>query len=330
VRLGHLALLLFLGLGGLTACSEDDAPASDRFDLPTDISGLAWLGAEPGVAGDAAGQLFLAAHDAKAKDGERERTRVSILRSATDESGVQWQQLTELEFPVRGLSNDLESVARIPGRSAVLLVESGDGGDKPGATSSDAEAGIYVAEYEFVDGSVDVELVSYTPWPTTPAPLDNVEATAVALAGEQLWFLYAERANGQDTTTISWTTLDLAEDGSLTFGREWRSAPFTRPGPVDARPASSLEVGPDGAVYVASAWDPDSDDGPYESAVWLVGTWNAVSAEIELLPEPAEVARSDGFKIEAVAVAGDDGSAPVYVGVDDEDYGGIIRPLRPR
>jgi hypothetical protein len=296
--------------------------------VPTDFSGLAWLGDD--TSGDAPAHFFLAVHDAKNEDGERERTRVSVMRSAIDESGMGWQQLRDLRFPERELSNDLESVARVPDRNLVLLVESGDGGDKPGDTSSDDAAGIYVADFTLADEGVDVTLTSYTPWPETPSPLVNVEATAVAAGDDgQLWFLYAERASGQDATTISWTTLDIADDGALTFGSDWQSVPFTRPGPRDARPAASLEVGPDGNVYVSAAWDPDDDSGPYESAVWLVGTWDGAAASIEPLDEPVQVGRADGFKIESIAVAGDADDSAIFVGVDDENYGATLRSLRP-
>jgi hypothetical protein len=310
--------------------AEPDTPsATDGFDtieVPTDYSGLAWIGSD-----DAGGaQYFLAVHDAKNTPEKRDRVRVTVLRSAADGSGAARQPLRDLEFPTRGRSNDLESAARIPDRQAVLLVESGNGGDKPGADSGDADAGIYLATYDFADGSVGVELVSYTKWPATPTPLGNVEATAVAAGAGSLWFVYAERASGSATTMINWTTFDIGDDGSLTFGTKWRSVPFTRPGPVDARPASALEIGPDGSVYVASAWDPDDDGGPFESAVWNIGVWNDASADIDVFDEPVLVARSDGFKIEAVAVAGDGPDAQVFIGVDDEDYGATLRPLRPR
>jgi hypothetical protein len=296
--------------------------------VPTDFSGLAWLASDD--SGDALAHFFLAVHDAKNEEGERERTRVSVVRSAIDESGMGWQQLRDLQFPERELSNDLESVARVPDRNLVLLVESGDGGDKPGDTSSDDAAGIYVAAFTLADEGVDVTLSSYTPWPETPSPLVNVEATAVAAGDDgQLWFLYAERASGQDATTINWTTLDIADDGAVTFGSDWQSVPFTRPGPSGARPAASLEVGPDGKVYVAAAWDPDDDNGPYESAVWLVGTWDGAAAAIEPLDEPVQVCRADGVKIESIAVAGDADDSAVFVGVDDENYGATLRSLRP-
>jgi hypothetical protein len=315
------------------SCGDDGNGEADSgvvpLLVPTDFSGLAWLGDDD--SGEAPAHLFLAVHDAKNDDGERQRTRVSILRSPIDESGMGWQRLDPLEFPERGLSNDLESVARLPDRNAVLLVESGDGGDKPGDTSADDGAGIYVASFVLGDDGADVRLDSYTPWPATPSPLVNVEATAVAADEDgQLWFLYAERASGRDATTITWTTLDVADDGSLTFGTDWQSMPFTRPGPEGARPASALEVGPDGRVYVAAAWDPDDDDGPFESAVWLVGTWDGATAVIDPLDEPVEVGRADGFKIESIAVAGDDDDSAVFVGVDDENYGATLRPLRPR
>jgi hypothetical protein len=73
----------------------------------------------------------------------------------------------------------------------------------------------------------------------------------------------------------------------------------------------------------------DDDDGGadtgFESAVWMVSFWNAETVLLEALPEPQLVARADGFKIETVAVAGEGDDAPIFIGVDDENYGGDRR-----
>jgi hypothetical protein len=49
---------------------------------------------------------------------------------------------------------------------------------------------------------------------------------------------------------------------------------------------------------------------------------------VELLPDPVIVAFTDGFKIESLAIIErSDGTAILFLGTDDEDYGGVLRPL---
>ena len=92
-------------------------------------------------------------------------------------------------------------------------------------------------------------IVSVIDW---PVPAFNVESVAVAKVGDDLLFLYAERASGQPTTAIQWAplTLDPISLGAVT------AVEFTSPtvkGPDD-RPISAMEVGAEGPIYVASAY----------------------------------------------------------------------------
>lgn len=292
--------------------------------MATDVSGLAWLRTD--TVGEVQREVFLVVHDGKNKAEEAQLPRVSILKTPVDEGGVDWLAFAGLTFPTRGVSNDLESVARIPGRDLAILVESGNGGDRPGAASHDADAGLYLAAFE---GDA-LEIRAYTPWPKTPEPVHNVEASAVSLVGDQFFFLYAERASGRDTTEIHWTTLDIRETGELQFGSAWQSVPFTSPGPPGARPVTAMEVGADGAVYIASAFDPDDDNGPFESSVWLMGHWARDGAPgIAPLAAPVAVGHFNGLKVEGIAVAGDAGAGRLFIGTDDENYPAVLRPLRP-
>jgi hypothetical protein len=282
--------------------------APGRAALLPDVSGLAWLG----------GDRFLAVHDAKVPE-EAHLPRVSLLQLPTGLDGILWNPLP-IVFPVEQ-SSDLESAARIPGESGgrvrVLLAESTEEQvEKPFSRR------IFLAEIE----GERVAIVDHVLW---PVPTVNVEGIAVAEAGERLLFLFAERAHGQASSEIRWAELTL---DPLAFGTFRSAGAFASPGPTGpiARPISALEVDASGAIYAASAEDPDDDSGPFRSSVYRIG--RVVVADggpaVELDPPPTLLGTLDGLKVESLAVREAPGEPlEVWVGVDDENYGGTIRPL---
>jgi len=295
---GAVALLVLAGCGpGLVG-----APAPAPRAGPADVSGLAWV----------AGDVFLAVHDAKA-DGEAALPRVSLMTAPGPGTPAHWTPLG-VDWPAGDpVSHDLESVARVPGTDLYLLAESGDGGS--------AHRRIFVAE---LSGTA-LTLREPASW---PVPVSDVEGTAVARVGGGLYFLFAERAHGAPETRVVWAplTLDpfaLGEPREVSFSSPWPTGP-------GARPISALEVDGDGHVYAASAYDPDRDEGPFRSAVWRIGRIVPAGggAEVALSDPPVRLATLDGLKVEAVAVRPDGaGGVEVFVGTDDEAYGGALRLL---
>jgi len=153
--------------------------------------------------------------------------------------------------------NDLESIAAVPDRNEALLVESNADGDDP-------DPSIYLARW---DDDFDVEIAGSVPWPKTPERLVNVEATAVTTVDGSDYFIYAERAEGSDTTRINMTTVSIGGSGEVEFGDGWTSASFTALKPPGARPASGLDIDAKGNLYISAAYDP-GDLGPFDSAVY--------------------------------------------------------------
>ena len=310
--------LLVAGLVLLGACAHRvpvgeaqgaDDPEFRRASLLPDVSDLVWIG----------GERFLAVHDAKLPD-EAGFPRISLLDLPTGLDGIRWRpQAVEFgEFA----SSDLESAARIPdggGRALVLIAESTEEvAEKPFSNR------IFLVE---VTGDEAV-VVDQAKWPVATT---NVEGIAVARAGGVLLFLYAEHAHGQPSSEIRWAELTL---DPLGFGVFRSAGAFTSPGPTgpNARPVSALEVDARGVVYAASTEDPDDDNGPFRSAVYRIGrvVSAAESPAVELDDEPELLGRLDGLKVEGVAAReGADGTVELWVGVDDENYGGTMRPLPP-
>jgi hypothetical protein len=307
VRAGvTIAVVACVGAG--CASPEQRQPRSSQ-PLP-DLSGLAWMGDD----------LLLAVHDAKNPE-ELDRPRVSLLSPPTSLDGVLWQPL-EVAFP-GAMSSDLESAARIPNTSRLLLVESGDNG-----SGSDR---IFLGEF---DGHL-LSILGETRW-SAFTEVWNVEATAVrAVSPTELLFVWGERNQGETGTDIRWAPLAL-EPFSIAAeaGRAWFELPASAFDASGAalydRPLVALEIDSRGTVYAAATQDPegsspDPDNGPFRSVVYHIGEMRADG--ISLAREPLIVAILDGLKVESLAID-ESGDVPaLYIGTDDENYGGILRVL---
>lgn len=272
----------------------------------SDVNGLTWLG----------GDLFLAAHDAKNPD-ENSLPRASLLKLPADLEGVLYRPM-RINWP--GLkSSDLESAARIPGTNDVLLVESGDNGDP-------VFHRIFRASVE----DANLRIRATADWPLS---VDNAESSAVAKVGDHYVFLFAERGENQPSTDVRWARFNPQ---TLQFG-EFHSVTFDNPDPLHVnRPIVAMDVDSHGRIVVASAFDaeaaglPNPDNGPFSSSVWTIGRIDASSGDrpqVTLLDQPRHVATLNGLKVESVAVREDADGRQLFVGVDDENYGGTIRRL---
>lgn len=271
--------------------------------VPTDASGMAWIEDD----------RFLVVHDSK-RPKELDRPRVSIVRLPRDKAGLDWRPL-DVEWPQpEGPSHDLESIARVPGTDTYLLAESGDDGA--------SFRRIFVAEFE--DGELRIKAV--VPW---PVPVHNVEGIAVARAGSHYLFIFAERAHGQGQTQIAWASFTLEP---LAFGTfEKAVMPAAGPAGPASRTVAALAVDAAGQIYAASTFDPDTDGGPFSSAVWRIGTVETAGdgrPRVLLAHPPEPVATLDGLKVESLAIRESErGATELFIGTDDEDYGAVIRPL---
>ena len=308
----HFALLIAT-IGVLVGClslSGANAQAKRMANTLPDLSGLAWVD----------GDSFLAVHDSKNPD-ENERPRVSMLWLPNSPDGLTWKSL-ELDWPQPlGLSSDLESAARIPGSQSFLLVESGERREQ-----GQQFRRIFLAECR----DHELQIVSFTEMPTS---VENIEGTAVAKIVERLIFIFAERAEGQLNTNISWTDLQLQPLKLGAFEQiTFRPVDFTGP---NIRPVSAIETDNLGRLYVASAFDPGDDNGPFRSVIWRAGQVKLDKnnkVRIVLDAKPYRLATLDGLKVESLAIREPaDGKIELFAGTDDENYGGTLRliPLQP-
>jgi hypothetical protein len=79
-------------------------------------------------------------------------------------------------------------------------------------------------------------------------------------------------------------------------------------------------------LWVASAFDPNDDSGPFQSCIWRIGQVEAIgNGRVALYPRPQLIGRVDGLKIEGLALREQQGRLELFAGADDENYGGALR-----
>lgn len=288
-------LVLALILPWLAACAGRPAPqapaaaAPEARPLPP-LSGLACL----------PGGSFLAVVDTKS-NAPAEASRV--IRIHLSENQPSWEPVS-VDWPAPdGTSNDLEAVAAVPGTDSFLVVESSFREGRYG---------------RIVQISADGEVLKSG---HLPADVENIEGVSVVGTGGGLTLLFGERGNG----TIRWADLDLSgpeirldEKGSVRFQ-------VADPQGNGHRELTTLALDAAGHLYTASTVDP-GDRGPFQSVVWEIG--QVGDGEVTLLPMPRRIADVPDSKVEALVVCpGADGGEQLFLGTDDEDFGGAIRPV---
>ena len=172
------------------------------------------------------------------------------------------------------------------------------------------------------------------PW-TDFSDAFNVEAMAVATTDSGYLFVWAERNSGKQSTIVRWNPLTL---DPFSIGSEIGSATFSLSGdlvdgngaPLYSRPLVGMDIDSAGNLYAVAAFDPEGtvknpDNGPFRSAVLRIG--KVVGDTIELDDTAKLMATTDGLKIESVSAVEHDGETWIFIGTDDENYGGTLRRL---
>jgi len=296
-------LILFTIINFFFLVNSLEAQEPDRASTLPDLSGLAWI----------EGDLFLGIHDAKNYPGKENWPRVSLVHLPQSElQGVTWREIDFLFTGPNVHSSDMESACRIPHNEGFLFVESGQEGAP--------YQRIFYAKYD----NDSLQIKSHIIW---PVEVKNVEATEVCQVGDRLIFLYAERAEGCDSTKLRWAMLSLAP---FRIG-EFEEITYESVDPIGkgARPIVAMDIDNDGFIFIVSAYDSGSNNGPFRSVVWRIGkiTEDEKNNPMVILNENKRIANLDGLKVESLAIRETDETKQIFVGTDDENYGGIIRLL---
>jgi hypothetical protein len=271
-------------------------------NLP-DFSGLTWLKEDS----------FLAVHDSKSLDPNQ--SRVSLITLPKSSQGLEWRPLTINWESVGGIAMDLESISKIPETNLFILAESSNYKKHRGR--------LFLMKFE----NSTLKPIAVTNWPQN---IINIEAIATTKLNNQFYFFYAERGADQPSTNICWTTLSLEP---FSIGK-CHATNFKTPDPTPhIRQISDIKIDASGNIYIASALDPNQNNGPFKSSVWKIGKVELDQTnlpQITLAQNNNAIAEIDGFKVESLALRPSVKKEPeIFIGTDDENYGGAIRLLPP-
>ncbi len=164
---------------------------------------------------------------------------------------------------------------------------------------------------------------------------DQVEGMACFKALGKLILVYGERGGathgGKKVGTLVWGSIDLRTYQFSKLGE----AALVNSSVLGERDCTALHLipNPDGSVSVLSVAARDADDnGPFHSVIYLAGQFRIHRKEetIQFVRNiiPETISELSGIKVEGLA--GPAGNAPqskYSIATDDENFGGIWRPL---
>ena len=294
-HLSRIRLLLLLCAGALplvaTACAAPNA-GWQRVGGPLyTISGMAYAGAD-----GRRGAQFVVVHDNKKPD-EPHVGALILGNGPVEYRRLRWP--AGATAPV-----DLESISAIP-----------DAPDRYLALESSGR----VFHLRYDGARLDVLHVSKLP---DVPPGANFEGVSVQKLDGQLVVAWGHRGDGKQPGRLFWGTYDLPADAITRQGAADVFVPY--PHGHGTRHLADLRVDPGGIVWVSATSDP-GDEGPFNSAVYAIGTLNSTGGTIGFRPDPSPT-RLWVFrhKVEAIElVPGRHGR--IYFGSDDEHLGGWVQ-----
>jgi hypothetical protein len=149
----------------------------------------------------------------------------------------------------------------------------------------------------------------------------NLEAFALQEIGGQLIAIWAHRGEGEKPAIMYWGELDVATYKIKMAGSTTIKTPLKS---TNLRHISDIKVDSSGVTYITSAID-NGDDGPFESAVYIAGTFKVRDKQVvfqQNLPV-TNIGNYDKHKIEAVELLPNEKGGMVFA-TDDENMGSSI------
>ncbi|MEA5569677.1 hypothetical protein [Calothrix sp. UHCC 0171] len=216
---------------------------------------------------------------------------------------LQWQKNTKLPI-------DLESLTLVPTKELA---------NKNQASHMALSSSGQVYHFSFAsDNTISIIKIFALPGLNKDS---NLEAFALQEIDNKLIAVWAERGEGEKPAIMYWGILDLATYKINLAGYNPIKVPLKSP---NLRHISDLKVDNSGVIYITSATD-NGNDGPFESAVYIIGSLSVQNQQIIFQPKSAitGVGNYDKHKIEAMEFLPHKKGGIVF-GTDDENKGSSI------
>jgi hypothetical protein len=150
---------------------------------------------------------------------------------------------------------------------------------------------------------------------------NNLEAFALQEIGGKSIAIWAHRGGGEKPAIMYWGEFDLATYKVKILGSTTVITPLKSP---NIRHISDLKVDSSGVTSITSAID-NGDDGPFESAVYIAGTFKVVDNKVVFQQNSpvTSIVNYDKYKIEAIDFL-PNGNGGMVFATDDENMGSAI------
>lgn len=297
------------------SAQPDPDPRSDTgapFNLG--ISGMAPISADS----------VLLVHDTKAGKPEPHLTVMTLRKVAGEEDRVPHYDEVSVAWLRSGdWPSDLEAACALNGLEHQFLV---------------AESGYYPKAGGTKYGRVFHVSLTFTPdvgWrgevlgtAQLPPGTVDIEGLACILRDDGTYMLiFGERGSSDDRPSAHLqTALWRPGDTTIVFASDTEFSAPDWPEGAKNRDCSDLYLDSKGTLWIASTDDP-TDEGPFRSVVYEIGSDLPTDPTQPLrLGEPVARWRLDSVKVEALG-PGLVENAELSVGTDDENFGGLWRPL---
>ncbi|WP_449419939.1 hypothetical protein [Phormidium nigroviride] len=260
-----------------------------RGDILFNISGIALVNQQKETSS------FLIVHDNKGKN----QARLAIVTI----TGKEQAQYSPIDWPTNAeLPSDLEGLTAVPGTSSFMAL---------------ASAG-KVYHIQLTGDNKTVSVLKVFDLPNIPRG-SNFESFALQNIDGQLLAIWAHRGQGAESAVIYWGTLNLATYQITQQG----SAKLTVPFPTgNVRHISDLKIDAAGVVFVSAATD-NGDDGPFDSAVYVAGSFSDRDRLFQFRQSLTPLYHLPDHKIEGIELV-PGASGGVVLGTDDENMGGSV------
>lgn len=217
---------------------------------------------------------------------------------------VSWNsyEYNQLDWPSDELPYDLEALDLLPGKKNEMIAMESSGKCYHVYYDRGRKKLVFKKEFQI---------------PEVMRPM-NLEGIAFYKVGRKTLAAWGDRGSDKLPGTLHWGWLTsygtkIEPLGSFSF-----SVPFPK---QDVRHLSDVEITEDGVCWISSGSDP-GDDGPFDSAVYILGTFKI--EEQSVVFDPAELGQSilkfPGHKIEAITGF----ARSLIYGTDDENFGASV------
>lgn len=320
------AIAIFIFGVLLTSCKTTKVAPSIAADVPLEAKQAAIQTGRSSGMTRVNDSTFVVVYDVKTYKPKAER--MGLIQVSKDGFNV---------FPIHvdywgsaGIASDLESICKVPGRvDEFLLAESADWQGKLGRVFH-----VRLAESRRTAKVLSVFKLPLSYENDFGKTGDQYEGIhCMQRPDGKYTVLLAERGGSAvyPEAVIRWGTWDI-DSNRFTLSEKGRKgikvdAPGNWVDPSSKRSITDLYVDGQGMVWAAAS-DDEGDFGPFYSIIYKLGRLS--NTEIPIIVEPRlKVAKEViGFKIESLAGPAKGLNSTHSFGTEDEDYGGVWRPIR--